>query len=927
MRSRLRVRRALPLAPICGLAAWCWLGVFDDAPHDAASADDAPRSTLRIGAAPTSAARSTGASAAPSGPLNTTTIGGGEGGTRIVIRSPAPQPAVAAPGAPQTTIAPHATSAPRTSAPAASAPPLQIVTPAPTATVTPSIAPSANPPATSTGAAAYTASNPVPTTLPPIIGYTSPYATTPSTVSTTGAAPASATPVAAPSAMTTKTPAPPASPADGIVIGGDGKLDDGLPPEEAPPTSAGPPIAVATDEPTATPPSMTAPLGADPSEAAVSGRAVAGPSDLPKIQPYSSTPSAATPSAGDGPTSSMTSTAPSLGSPEPGKSAREAIADGLPAPETLEAETAAPLATAAPAVKPFVDPTKIPPHKLEPVDFNGVLLGETTLDEVIKSWGQPLAKSGNATDARVKYQIDPFAGVEVSFVGGKATAIVIDLGALFAPVDVAAELGLDLQDAAPVEDVAGKTLGLLFPERGVAFRYEDDTPEPRVAQIGLDRVDARPFVMRAEHRRSTRPSDALADVATALELDPANSRAAYVKALVLNDAGRPREALAAVEQAIKADPKSADFLLMRAGLLADQGLFEAALKDNEAVLAGTQKLPHYQARAWLQRGNLLADGPERDAAQAIDAHTRAVRVAETLFEETRAGLRRDAKQTHILAQIAIAEDIAWGDYQEKEESVRKWLTAAEAQAEAAIADDELSPQLLLKVYEAGLAAAVGAPGAIEPRVWAERLQRGVETALCDCNDPLLRRRLQFEAGLGLYDALQALHAQGDIDNALKFGRTAVEMIQAGREGRDEAPTDAYRFGRLYFRIGSLYAVAKKDHRQAVDWFNRAAPLLERPLPESAAADRGRQGETLVSMGISYWAEGNRERALHLSEIGTQFMQAAVKSGSLDPTAMGVAYSNLAVMHRTMGDEAASRKFYELAARAEPAKATTGTLRR
>ena len=918
MRSGLRVRRALPLAPICGLAAWCWLGVFDDAPHDAASADDAPRSTLRIGAAPTSAARPTGSSAAPSGPLNTTTIGGGEGGTRIVIRSPAPQPDVAAPGAPQTTTAPHATTASPIAPPAASAPPLQIVTPAPAATVTPTIAPAANPPATSTGAAAYTASNPTPTSLPPIIGYTSPYATTPSTVSTT--------PVAAPSAMTTQTSAPPTSPADGIVIGGDGKLDDGLPAEETSP-SAGPSIAVATDEPTATSQRMSAPLGADSSDAAVSGRAVAGPSDLPKIQPYSSTPSTAAPSASEGPMSSTASTAPSLGSPEPGKSAREAIADGLPAPETLDAETAVPLATAAPAEKPFVDPTKIPPHKLEPVDFNGVLLGETTLDEVIKSWGQPLAKSGNAADARLKYQIDPFAGVEVSFVGGKATAVVIDLGALFAPADVAVELGLDLQDAAPVEDVAGKTLGLLFPERGVAFRYEDDTPEPRVAHIGLDRVDARPFVMRAEHRRNTRPSDALADVATALELDPANGRAAYVKALILNDAGRPREALAAVEQAVKADPKSADFLLMRAELLADQGLFEAALKDNEAVLAGTQKLPHYQARAWLQRGNLLADGPDRDGAQAIDAHTRAVRVAETLFEEPRAGLRRDAKQTHILAQAAIAKDIAWGDYQEKEESVGKWLTAAEAEAEAAIADDELNPQLLLEVYEAGLAAAVGAPGAIEPRVWAERLQQGVDSVLRDCGDPLLRRRLQFEAGLGLYDALQALHARGDIDNALKFGRTAVEMIQAGREGRDEAPIDGYRFGRLYFRIGSLYAVAKKDHRQAVDWFNRAAPLLERPLPESAAADRGRQGETLVSMGISYWAEGNRERALHLSELGTQFMQTAVKSGLLDPAAMGVAYSNLAVMHRTMGDEAASRRFYELAARAEPAKATNGTLRR
>ena len=47
-------------------------------------------------------------------------------------------------------------------------------------------------------------------------------------------------------------------------------------------------------------------------------------------------------------------------------------------------------------------------------------------------------------------------------------------------------------------------------------------------------------------------------------------------------------------------------------------------------------------------------------------------------------------------------------------------------------------------------------------------------------------------------------------------------------------------------------------------------------------------------------------------------------------AMGVAYSNLAVMHDGLGDQTTGRRFHEMAARAEAAPPTLdqgGTLRR
>ena len=266
--------------------------------------------------------------------------------------------------------------------------------------------------------------------------------------------------------------------------------------------------------------------------------------------------------------------------------------------------------------------------------------------------------------------------------------------------------------------------------------------------------------------------------------------------------------------------------------------------------------------------------------------------------------------------MAIAEDVAWGNWQQKELVVPQWLMKAERLAEAWIASGDVSPDLRITIGHRALATCVGLQGTFDPHVWAESLQRRTTESLAECRDPLRRQRLQWEAGLGLYDALQSYHARSDTAEALKCGEAAVELLAQGREGRDELPTDAYMFGRLYFRIGSIYAVKRTDHAKAVEWFERAAPLLERPLPEAAAADRGRQGETLVSMGVSYWAVGKRERGLELTNVGSRYMQLAAADGTMPTAALAVPYTNLSVMHRQLGDESAGVRFAEMATRLE-----------
>lgn len=554
-----------------------------------------------------------------------------------------------------------------------------------------------------------------------------------------------------------------------------------------------------------------------------------------------------------------------------------------------------------------------------PVDFNGVTLGESTPEDVKTAWGPPEEKSTDQGTTRYRYEIEPFKSVDVAFADGTALSIIVDLGQAFSPDDVRRELGIG--DLAPVEvrDEAGRTLGVVYPERGVSLRFDDAVGDRRVTYIGLDRIDARPFVLRAEQIMDKDWTWALADLEAALSLDPKSSRSLWLKARILQDIGKRREALTAVEGALALEPKGAEYLLTRAALLAEAGLFDAALADSLAVIDGTAGAPHLQARAWCLRGDLFADGPDRNYGQAMDAHTRAVRLAETAVDDKRLAVRRTAKDVLIDAHLGIAEDIAWGDWKGKEEVVAKWLDKARRMADQWSQAGEASPDMRLVVRRRAAACCVGLQGLGDPSTWAdELLAQSNQLATADDDDPLRRGYEQWECGLGLYDALQAYHARGEADAAVKCGEAAVELLTAGREGRDVRPTDAYMFGRLYFRIGSIYAVRRQDHAEAVAWFDRAAPLLERPLPEAVAADRGRQGETLVSMGVSYWAVGKRERAMELTSAGSRYMQAAVEDGTLSADAMAVPYSNLAAMHRHLGDDSAGKRFAEMAGRAESA---------
>jgi tetratricopeptide (TPR) repeat protein len=172
--------------------------------------------------------------------------------------------------------------------------------------------------------------------------------------------------------------------------------------------------------------------------------------------------------------------------------------------------------------------------------------------------------------------------------------------------------------------------------------------------------------------------------------------------------------------------------------------------------------------------------------------------------------------------------------------------------------------------------------------------------------------------MAMYDAVQICQNRSNHALARQFGETAVAYLEQGYEHK-QSPTTTYLLGRLYFRLGAIHAIRDEDHAGAVVWFEKAVPLLDKPIPPEALPDLGRYGETFVSMGVSYWKTGSRKKAIDLTLKGIKLMEQAVAKGTLERSALAIPYGNLAAMQRQIGAAEEAAKSDEMAAKLKDTK--------
>lgn len=574
--------------------------------------------------------------------------------------------------------------------------------------------------------------------------------------------------------------------------------------------------------------------------------------------------------------------------------------------------TKVPARVTAPAAPATPEPSPPPSRKLEPVFFNGVQLGTSSTADVNEAWGAPLSESRQGALTYHSYAMDPFEKVEVTFFKDKALSLAIHLKQRFSPKILAEQLELNDVEPVLVTNDEGAIVGQSYPERGVAFSFFPKAKTLEVAQLLLDTPDSQPFVLRAQSRRMRSYTGCLADLQTALEIDPQDARAYALRAQVLADLGQRTEALDAARAACAADSQNPEYLLIEAMILADLDRQEDAVTAVERAIGASGKRPEVKARAVSFLGLLAGTGQRRDFKLSLDYQLQAIEQAEALLDDPRVDVRRMARETLVDAHLISAQGIAWGYWKMKATVVPKWLDRARlASEELRAIDTEAEERHRLYLSAQALAALAGLDGQVDPQPWIEPL---LKTRL-DEGDPLLARAIHFRLGRALSDAAEILHERGENDAALDIGLQAVRHWEIAKQQRQMNVAESFGLGRLYFRIGSIHAIHLKDHAQAVAWFDKVAAALEQPaLP--ADADPGRVGQSLVSMAVSYWSRGQQDRAMRLTDRGLELMSQAVDAGTLDPQSLNVPYTNLATMHQHLGHDKRATEYAEMAARVD-----------
>ncbi len=557
-----------------------------------------------------------------------------------------------------------------------------------------------------------------------------------------------------------------------------------------------------------------------------------------------------------------------------------------------------------------------PIKDVRPAGFQEVTPGQSKLTEISQHLGEPISTEHQGTTTVMTYELGPFPKVEVILVGDVVDSVVIHLAEAADEADVLTELGLSEFQTVEVTDSAGAVLGVAVPERGVALSFQDDGQDRQVSEVVLATITAEPFLLRAASESENRYGQMLADVEFALGLDPKNAEAHAIRARILTAVGRASEARLAVEQAIKLDAGSADYRLLYADLLAATGDYNNALKMVETIATTPSVPPEYTAQAELQWGQLLADGPQHDYPAAVEHLTKAIKLATPLAQSESASIRRASLRTLLDANLAVGCAVATGNYKRKQEVVPKWLHKADAIALLAI-QDGADPYLQLYVPAKKLAAYMLMEEPLDPTSAVDAALSAGQELIGDATDPLYQQQLEWELGTALLAAVQIEHTRGKFDLAIQYANNALVLLSDNAEHREPTAERDYLLGQMFFATGAIYAIGMEDHAEAVHYYLQAQPLLAKGLPIECQNDAARHGERFVSMGVSYWQNGNKDQAIELTLGGVELLNKAIANKQADHQALAVPYNNLAAMYRQLGNANEATKYMELAKRLEP----------
>lgn len=546
---------------------------------------------------------------------------------------------------------------------------------------------------------------------------------------------------------------------------------------------------------------------------------------------------------------------------------------------------------------------------IHPYGFNAVVPGVTPWAQVQQRWGRPAAEFSEGDATIWHYQLPGYE--QIALVGDESgvTSAIIHLRSHVEFEKLAARLQLTDSEPVDVTDADEGVLGRVYPEHGVVFAFAAPGSGQAVAQIILEPITAEPFRLRAEKLNQRRYEKALSDLETAVAVDPRDGHSHWLRAELLLIAGESEAAVSAARRATELEAGEALYKLTLARAHVEAGEHNEAQQQFLRLANDTGAAPVIKGMAEYQLGDLKTRGPDADFHAAMDHHLRSIDVAATLIDDPDTTTRRLAKHVLVRAHLAVAVDVAMGHFQRKPEVVPKWLTQATELAEDYIQQDEGDPTLRMHIFAVSMESMAAIHSKIDPSIVVADARTEAYQLLGDDPDPIYQRQVASLLAETFYHAARLHRVQLDLLHCKQYAEHALALINSQHAGRDSLQVQCLK-GQLHFLIGSYYAVQHESHQPAVQWYAQALEHLDQRQFTSPSLDVVPYGEMLVSMGVSYWENGQVDEALELTEAGVESLEAQVKRGQLDRKALIVPYNNLSAMHAHQGHAERAKEYSE-----------------
>lgn len=561
----------------------------------------------------------------------------------------------------------------------------------------------------------------------------------------------------------------------------------------------------------------------------------------------------------------------------------------------------------------LVSPSSEEPAEV-PAEFSGIQPGVSTVEDVVGRWGDPLRNRRTDGGLILSFRVEPFPVVDVLVQDDVVEAIKVEPPKSTDARKLAKHLHLEKIDSVDINDEEGETIGIAFPERGVVFMLkasgavDSDSPRQLVSYMILERLDPEAFVLRVEGHLHGPYEKNVADLKHAIALDGDYAHAYWLLAKVYLATGKPTLAEDAVSEALELDPDNDAYRMCHVQCLEAQGEYDDAVYETRAVLDKKNVAPLVKAEAFHRLGCLASFGDPSISSKAVAFQNDAIAIADKLAASRNMQQRREAKELLVDAHLAVAREIAKQEFRNKSKAIAEWMGRASGLAEDCIANDEGSLLLRLRVARQGLAAISELRPTKDPHPWVLECEETEDELKAQWDDERWQERLAWEMGQVYYHALSIEHVRRQTPSAVRFGKLAIDNLAVGARSRQAVPPSEELVGNLYFHVGVVHAVHNEDHAKAIAWYDKAAPLLMAAKPESELVVPRREGETLVSMGVSYWQQGKAARALDLTQAGAKLIEKSIEGHVTDKDSLSIPYTNLATMYKELGNDDEALKY-------------------